>query len=141
MPGDDKPKSVPAAFMDAWNNHDMQALAALFVEDAHFVNVVGAWWKSRIEIEAAHKATHATIFKNSRLVGETGDVVRLGPNIYAVHLSWQLSGMNNPNGTPSAPRRGIMLFILTEEPEGLWRIKIAQNTDIVEGAVVPQQAA
>ncbi|MGK9232137.1 SgcJ/EcaC family oxidoreductase [Inquilinus limosus] len=53
-------EDVPAAFIAAWNRHDMAALAALFAEDADFVNVVGLWWRSRAEIEAAHAATHAT---------------------------------------------------------------------------------
>jgi uncharacterized protein (TIGR02246 family) len=61
-------EDLAAAFVAAWNRHDMQSLAALFTEDAHFVNVMGMWWKSRAEIEAAHAATHASIFKNAILM-------------------------------------------------------------------------
>jgi uncharacterized protein (TIGR02246 family) len=32
---------VVNAFADAWNRHDMEALAQLFATDAEFVNVVG----------------------------------------------------------------------------------------------------
>ena len=49
-------------FVSAWNEHDMRALSRLFADDADFVNVVGIWWKSRREIEAAHAATHQTLF-------------------------------------------------------------------------------
>jgi hypothetical protein len=38
---------------EAWNRHDMKAFANLFAEDADFVNVAGAWWKGRAEIEEA----------------------------------------------------------------------------------------
>jgi uncharacterized protein (TIGR02246 family) len=125
-----RPERVPGAFMEAWNRHDMQALSALFAEDADFVNVVGMWWTSRPEIEAAHIATHETIFKNSRLEGEVASIKELRPGVAAVHMTWELSGQSGANGMPDEPRRGILLFVVTEEQEG-WRIKVAQNTDVV----------
>jgi SnoaL-like domain len=39
---------------DAWNSHDMRRFAACFAADADFVNVVGAWWRGRAEIEEKH---------------------------------------------------------------------------------------
>ncbi|WP_343712673.1 SgcJ/EcaC family oxidoreductase [Inquilinus sp.] len=129
-------EDVPAAFILAWNRHDMAALAALFAEDADFVNVVGAWWRSRAEIGAAHVATHATIFKESRLEGEVAEITRLGPGVAALHVAWTLDGLRGPDGTPAEPRQGILLLVLTEATDG-WRIRIAQNTDIVPGALAP----
>jgi uncharacterized protein (TIGR02246 family) len=35
--------AVVRAFEKAWNAHDMDAMAALFTEDAEWVAVVG-WW-------------------------------------------------------------------------------------------------
>ena len=35
----------------AWNSHDMSRFAACFAADADFVNVAGAWWHGREEIE------------------------------------------------------------------------------------------
>ncbi|WP_431605034.1 hypothetical protein [Acinetobacter seifertii] len=32
------PEDIPLAFQIAWNNHDMKAFAALFHQDATFVN-------------------------------------------------------------------------------------------------------
>jgi len=132
----DRLKDVPAAFIAAWNRHDMTALAALFAEDADFVNVVGLWWRSRTEIEVAHAATHATIFKDSRLEGDIAEVISLGLGTAALHVTWTLTGQSTPDGTPAEPRRGILLLILTDTPDG-WRIRIAQNTDIVPGALAP----
>lgn len=129
-------EDVPAAFIAAWNRHDMAALAALFAEDADFVNVVGLWWRSRAEIEAAHAATHAAIFKDSRLEGDIAKVSRLGPGTAALHVAWTLTGQSGPDSAPAGPRQGILLLVLTEAPGG-WRIRIAQNTDIVPGATAP----
>jgi uncharacterized protein (TIGR02246 family) len=132
----DRLEDVPAAFIAAWNRHDMAALAALFAEDAGFVNVVGLWWRSRAEIETAHAASHATIFKDSRLEGDVAEVTSLGPGTAALHVTWTLTGHSTPDGTRAEPRQGILLLILTDTPDG-WRIRIAQNTDIVPGALAP----
>jgi uncharacterized protein (TIGR02246 family) len=129
-------EEVAAAFAAAWNRHDMPALGALFSEDANFVNVVGMWWRSRAEIEAAHTHTHASIFRDSRLdIGATS-VMHLRPGVAAVHATWELTGHTEPDGRPGTPRQGILLFVLTEEAEG-WRIRVAQNTDIVPGVLAP----
>ena len=129
-------KAIPGEFADAWNRHDMKSLAALFTEDAKFVNVVGMWWKSRDEIEAAHAATHATIFKHSRLSFEPARVMELAPGVAAVHARWELAGQLDPDGRPSGPRQGVLLFVVTSGEQG-WRVKVAQNTDIVAGVLVP----
>ena len=129
-------EDLATAFVAAWNRHDMQALAALFTEDAHFVNVVGMWWKSRAEIEAAHATTHASIFKNSHLDGRVAAVTPLGSGVSALHVNWTLTGQTEPDGTPAGPRRGILLLIANEEPDG-WRIRVAQNTDIMHGILAP----
>jgi len=42
-----KPEDAPLSFQDAWNNHDMEALAALFHPDAMFVNRFGRHGRSR----------------------------------------------------------------------------------------------
>jgi len=133
------PEDVAAAFLDAWNRHDMDRFAALFTDDANFVNVVGMWWKSQEEIKAAHTATHLTIFKNSCLDGEVSSVKSLASGVTAMHVTWKLAGASTPDGGSAGTRRGILLLILIRERSG-WRIKVAQNTDIVPGAIAPQGA-
>jgi len=133
---ENSPEDVALGFIDAWNRHDMKAFAALFSAEAHFVNVVGIWWKNQDEIEAAHAATHGTIFKHSHLEGEVSSVQSIAPEVVAVHVTWTLTGALAPDGVPAGMREGILLLILTIE-EARWRIRVAQNTDIVHGAIVP----
>src|SRR6478752_8753614 len=87
-----KPDHVATAFANAWNRHDMNEFASLFTSDANFVNVVGIWWKNRSEIEAAHRATHETMFRDSRLEGDVSSVVDLAPGLASVHYVWTLTG-------------------------------------------------
>lgn len=124
-----KPEHVAAAFADAWNRHDMDEFASLFASDANFVNVVGVWWKNRSEIEAAHRAAHDTMFRDSRLEGDVSSVVELAQGLASIHYSWTLTGASAPDGTPIGIRKGILLLIVQEGRSG-WRIKVAQNTDI-----------
>ncbi|WP_292168650.1 hypothetical protein [Mesorhizobium sp.] len=65
----------------------MDDLGALFSEDANFVNVVGMWWKNRSEIEAAHRATHETMFRESRLEGVVSSIVELSPGVASCTMS------------------------------------------------------
>ncbi|WP_245513412.1 MULTISPECIES: SgcJ/EcaC family oxidoreductase [unclassified Mesorhizobium] len=135
-----KPEDAATAFADAWNRHDMGDLAALFSEDANFVNVVGVWWKSRSEIEGAHRATHETMFRESRLDGDVSSVVELAPDLRSVHYTWTLTGASAPDGSPAGTRQGILLLIVKKEQSG-WQIKVAQNTDIVPGMIAPPSSA
>ncbi|TPK48723.1 SgcJ/EcaC family oxidoreductase [Mesorhizobium sp. B2-5-4] len=135
-----KPEDVAPAFADAWNRHDMDDFAALFADDANFVNVVGIRWKNRTEIERAHRATHQTIFRDSRLEGVISSVVELSSGLASVHYTWILTGASTPDGSSAGTREGILLLVVKEEQSG-WRIKVAQNTDIVPGAIAPPPTA
>jgi uncharacterized protein (TIGR02246 family) len=117
----------------------MRALADLFTDDAQFVNVVGTWWRNRSEIEAAHAASHETVFRTSTLSAETSAVTPLAEGVAAVHARWTLTGQTMPGETDPVPRRGILLFVMVRHPDG-WSIKVAQNTDVVEGRPVPPPA-
>jgi uncharacterized protein (TIGR02246 family) len=94
-----------ARFVSAWNEHDVRALSRLFADAADFVNVVGIWWKSRREIEAAHAATHQTLFKASTLSGQVASVKPLRPDVAVVHAAWTLIGSRTPDGRPMPERK------------------------------------
>jgi len=131
-----KPEHVATAFADAWNRHDMGGFASLFAADANFVNVVGIWWKNRSEIEAAHRATHETIFRDSRLEGDVASVVELAPGLASVHYAWSLTGASAPDGQAAGVRKGILLLVVQQGQSG-WTIRVAQNTDIAPGMIAP----
>ncbi|HSP18433.1 MAG TPA: SgcJ/EcaC family oxidoreductase [Myxococcaceae bacterium] len=122
--------------ISAWNEHDMTAFADLFAPRAQFVNVVGIWWKSRAEIEAAHEATHKTMFKDSVLSARIASMTWLRTDVAAVHLAWELKGAKDPSGNAVPTRKGIMLLVFTREQKQ-WLVQVAQNTDIIEGVLAP----
>lgn len=136
------PAALAAGFIDAWNRHDMSAFASLFADDAQFVNVVGMWWRNRDEIEAAHRHSHTTFFRDSRLEGELRSLKFLCGDVALLHVLWTLTGQIEPNGSVGQPRHGILMLVAAKGERG-WLIHAAQNTDIVAGALTiaaaPQQ--
>jgi uncharacterized protein (TIGR02246 family) len=130
----DEVNRIVAAFADAWNRHDMVALAELFARDAEFVNVVGMWWKGRAEIKQAHEFTHSTIFKNSRLTTSETSVRFPTPDLAIARSRWSLEGHTSPEGAALPPRNGILVHVVALM-DGKWSIIDSQNTDIIEGVV------
>ncbi len=121
-----------AAFADSWNRHDMQALAALFTEDADFVNVIGMHWHGRSEIEARHVDVHRTIFRNSTLHTLDHSLRLLSPGVVLAHINWEMAGHENPPGATFAPgvRHGVITGVFVEQ-EGRWLIAAFHNTEVV----------
>ena len=54
-------------YVDAWNHHDARALAELFTDDAHWINIVGMHWRGKAAIVKAHDVFHRTIFRKTEL--------------------------------------------------------------------------
>jgi len=123
-------RAIVSAFEAAWNQHDMNAFATLFISDADFVNIFGMRWLGREAIKQAHAAVHATMFKTSTL--KTGDTtVRfLTPDVAIARSVWSLAGITAANGQLAATRTGILTHVLMRA-DGHWLITLSQNTDIV----------
>lgn len=135
----DEVRKVVEGFSSAWNHHDMDAFGKLFAQDADFVNVGGAFWKGRQDIQTRHAWSHGAIpkttpgynaayygiFKHSTMEFKRIDVRFLRQDIALARVAWQLSG----DARTTAPRHGMLLFVLTHGADG-WQIAAAQNTEI-----------
>ena len=129
----DRPESIPAVFVEAWNRRDPDTLAALFEADADFVNVVGIWWHDREAIRKAHAYGLTRIFQHSTLRLARVKVRQLTDAIAVVHARMRLTGQTAADGV-AAPgvRRNIFSFVVHRTPQG-WRCASAHNTDVVPG--------
>lgn len=108
----------------------MEAFAALFREDAEFVNVYGMWWTGRARIRAEHEATHASIFRRSQLSATEMRVKLLRRDVASLHMLWHLTGLALPTGQALPDRTGVLVCFLAKDARE-WSIAVAQNTDIV----------
>jgi uncharacterized protein (TIGR02246 family) len=123
----------------AWNRHDAAAYADLFTEDADLVNVLGWWWKGRVEIERKLSDAFAYVFSESELSITEVDVRFLGPDHAITHVRWTMAGAKAPPGAPAPPREGIQIQVLRKAPDG-WRIVSFQNTNSVPETPFPRAA-
>ncbi|WJY21454.1 SgcJ/EcaC family oxidoreductase [Fontisubflavum oceani] len=126
------PEDIPNAFAAAWMARDAKVLAALFAEDADFVNVVGIWWEDRTAIEEAHNYGLRTFFSKSRLAIGRVKTRRVTADVAIVHARMRLTGQRAPDGSEAAGRSTILSFAAYHTDRG-WQIVSAQNTDIVPG--------
>ena len=129
----EEPDGIPRAFVEAWNQRDADGIAALFDEDAEFVNVTGLWWHDREAIRRAHAYGLSRIFNRSDLRLGALRVKPLGEGIAVVHARMHLSGQSPAVGVEApAPRTNIFSFVV-RRTDGGWRCASAHNTDVVPG--------
>lgn len=114
-----------------WNHHDVKANAALFTEDADFVNVVGVRMRGRKEIEAQHEKLHRTLMRNSVVSIQQRSLRLLSSDVAVAHVQWEMKGGEKVAGWDvRETRHGIFTYILVRE-NGRWLITGAHNTDTV----------
>jgi len=126
------PEDIPHLFVKAWNTRRADEIAALFEEDADFVNVVGMWWESKTDIYAAHEYGLRVIFKDSELRLGKVKVKFLGSDHVVVHARMRLSGQTS-HGIAAGVRQNLFIFVARQHGDR-WLCVSAQNTDIVPGA-------
>jgi uncharacterized protein (TIGR02246 family) len=123
---------------EAWNRHDAKAYAELFTEDGDVVNVVGWWWKGRLQIEKKLTAAYAFVFSDSTLTITEIHVRFLDPRIAVAHVRWIMVGARTPKGIPE-PTNGIQVQVL-QQKAGKWLIASFQNTNAVPEKPFPTRS-
>jgi uncharacterized protein (TIGR02246 family) len=123
-------EAIAASFQDAWNRHDIDALASLLAEDVDFVTVEGArgWEKGRNEFRQLHAAAHRTMFRESVLTVKETHVRFVQPGLAITHVLWKTSGDTVADRKPGDPREGIFTWVLQKQ-SGTWLIIASQNTE------------
>jgi uncharacterized protein (TIGR02246 family) len=137
-------RRLGSAWDEAWNKHDMHALALLVTENVDFIHVAGGWLGGREAFARYHAERHATIFKTSVTRTEGMAIRPLTQDICLVHRNWSMVGDTGRRlgpsyrgGTPSQPRDGIITWIVRRDGSK-WLIDAAHNTNIVREFVGPE---
>ena len=109
---------------EAWNSHDMRALANLFHEDGIWVLWTGQVWTGRKTIEEGHAAVHRTVFRNSIQRERLEELTFVGPDAAVVRFYSTLTGDER---SPNEVVRSRKILMVTRR-EGMWRVGWGQNT-------------
>lgn len=130
------PEEIPVRFAEGWNERDAKKLAAIFDEDAEFVNVVGIWWHNRKDIYTAHDYGLRVIFKDSELSKGKTTVKYLSDSIAVVHCRFRLKNQTPIDGKTPGMRQTIFSFVVHKiqvDGQTTWSCASAHNTDIKPG--------
>lgn len=128
------PEELPARFAEGWNERDADKIAAIFTDDADFINVVGIWWTFREDIRKAHDYGLKVIFKNSDLKVTKTKVRYLSESVAVVHARMRLKGQTARNKSRAKPGMRFNIFtFVTQKTENGWSCVAAENTDVVPG--------
>lgn len=129
----EKPQDIATLFAAAWARRDADGLAALFDENAEFVNVTGLWWHDRTSIREAHAYGFETIFGASTLRVMEVRVKMLTDTVAVVHARIRLEGQSGTAGTERPASRNTIFSFVVHQTDGAWSCASAHNTDIVPG--------
>ena len=109
---------------EAWNSHDMRALANLFHEDGIWILWTGQVWTGRKTIEEGHAAVHRTVFRNSIQRERLEELTFVGPDAAVVRFYSTLTGdERSPNEVVRSRK-----ILMVSRREGMWRVGWGQNT-------------
>jgi uncharacterized protein (TIGR02246 family) len=113
---------------DAWNKHDMHALAALFHEDAVWVLWTGEVWTGRKKFEDGMVEVHKTVYANSIQRERLEELAFVGPDAAVMRFHSELTGDKRYPGKVVQSRK---ILVVTRQ-DGIWRIGWGQNTRFTE---------
>jgi uncharacterized protein (TIGR02246 family) len=121
-------------FEVAFNLHNAKSLAALFLPDGEFTNVVGATAKGRKAIEEFHAPMFEGkpgffSFKNSTLKNEVPKISVIKPDVASVDVLWSMDKCLLPDGSELKDRRGLVTLLMVKE-NGEWGIAIMHNAEL-----------
>jgi uncharacterized protein (TIGR02246 family) len=123
-------RKLAAGLSLAWNRHDMAAFAALFHDNAAFVNVSGRYVRGPAQIERMHALAHAGPFRNSMIRMQVTDAAELTAGVVLAHLTSELEGDERAAGQV----RHALMTVVIEQRAGEWKLTAAHNTNIVPPA-------
>jgi uncharacterized protein (TIGR02246 family) len=127
-------KKTSHDFEVAFNSHDAKSLAALFLSNGEFTNVVGASAKGRKAIEDFHAPMFEGkpgyfSFKSSTLKNEIPKITVIKPDVASVDVFWSMDKCFLPDGSESKNRRGLVTLLMVKE-NGKWGIAVMHNAEL-----------
>jgi uncharacterized protein (TIGR02246 family) len=130
-------QAILEQFEAAWNAYDSVGIAALFAEDANFIQIFGGQLDGRTAIEAAHRVIFNTIYRDSHASLMLRSIRFVRPDVAVVFAKAHVKFKEN-NETREIDTRPTLIVV---KEQTKWRIVTFQNTKISEVPTAAQDAA
>ncbi|MEG8041851.1 SgcJ/EcaC family oxidoreductase [Sphingomonas faeni] len=116
----DKVRRLAERYADAWNASDMDAMAKLYADDVHWVNIVGMHWQGKAQVDQAHRVYFGIMFKGVPLMLEAVEsAVALPGGAVVTVLRWTIGAFKTPFGEQMPPSRDRMSLVLIPQADEL----------------------
>jgi uncharacterized protein (TIGR02246 family) len=109
----------------AWNAGDSCGFAAVFAEDADFINVIGTHRHGRAEIEAGRRQVFDSIYKDGRIKYAVETIRFIRPDAAVALVRTRLTLRGDETIT-------MQTTMMLAKADGNWQIVVYQNTAIAE---------
>ncbi len=120
-----RPADIAWLYAEAFNARDLDAVRALFAEDADYVNPAGLVRRDRDSIVAAHERALATRYAGARAVVDEVLERPVGDHRVLV-VRWRLVDGDDPAATDG---HVVHTTVVLERVDTGWRIVTAHSTD------------
>ena len=113
-----------ATWSDSWNRHDAHTTAMSYEKEGDFYSVNGEpahGWK---ELEAHYNQIFTGFLKEAHRTDTVKSIRFLTPDIAAVDIDWQLTGVKTKDGKDI---KGLLTWIVTKH-NGQWLITVYHET-------------
>lgn len=118
-------------FTNAWNQHEGRGSADYYAEDADFVNIFGAAFSGKKEIESRHIKIHETFLKGTVFEVTNLKIREVKPGIAMVQAYWIVNGIQKPGAQAKESMKGVFTHAFIKNNDH-WEITSTQNTIVKE---------
>ena len=120
----------------AYNDKDAEAFAALFTDDAEFVNVRGDRTRGRAGIAEGHQWAFSSVLAGTSLVKESLDVTPVTDDVELGVLGWRRERSSDapPAGAPAGT--GVFTLVARRGADA-WRLAAASNVPVIAPPATP----
>ncbi|WP_019811731.1 SgcJ/EcaC family oxidoreductase [Saccharomonospora halophila] len=115
---------LPRRVVEAWAEHDADAFAAVFTEDATMI-LPGLYVRGRTNIRDFMARAFTEQFKGTRVTGQPFHVSVLGPDVVVLLTE---GGVMEEGQTEVSPERAIRASWVAVRDDGQWRLAAYQNS-------------
>lgn len=122
-------RGVVAAYEEAWNGHAMDAMAALFTEDADWINIVGWWWRGLPEVKRGYIWIFEKLFMDTPFHIDSCSVRLVTPDAAIAVVTWRKGAFVTPDGKHIPESKDRMSLVLVKRG-ARWLITSGHNTTI-----------
>jgi uncharacterized protein (TIGR02246 family) len=120
---------IALGFFEAWNRHDMKAIAKLFTDDADWINIVGMHWRGKNSVVKAHEIFHRTIFQNTAMNPIDVGIRMVTSDVAITVITLKAGDFTTPQGERKVGTQDKLSLALVKCEDG-WKITHGHNTVI-----------